>query len=36
MTKCPKCGGDLVICPPDEPWNDEYACCEDCNSTFIL
>jgi len=36
MTKCPKCGGELVIVAPDEPWHDEYLCCGDCNSTYVM
>lgn len=33
--KCEICNGNLVLCPPDFPFNPQFWICEDCESTYI-
>lgn len=36
MTKCPRCGGELHLCPANWPWNPDYWICVDCDSTYVF
>ena len=33
--KCERCGGNLILCAADWPWNPEFWICEDCESTYV-
>jgi hypothetical protein len=31
---CDKCGGELMLCPEDWPWNPDFWICPNCDSTY--
>lgn len=33
-TSCERCNGELILCPANFPWNEEFWICEDCGFTY--
>jgi hypothetical protein len=33
--KCERCGHELMLCPADYPWNEEFWICSKCESTYV-
>ncbi len=36
LKECERCGGSLILCPADYPFNPEFWICEACDSTYCV
>lgn len=36
INKCERCDGELILCPANYPWNEQFWICVECESTYVF